>query len=320
MNSIKNYISDLLYLYDCVIIPGFGGFIANERTTLFGEKNCILYPPSREIGFNRALLYNDGLLAKFISQKESVSYKFAVEKIKSFVKEVNLELLSGKETSFGKLGTIKQDITNNLIFTPNEDSHFLLDSYGLTSFRFAQLKDKNVTSRIKFSKYDSNPLHSARNFSIRNLAAATIIVVFFLFTTNLNEPHINQAGISSTIIDLKEVSKEIKIEIEENKDLIKEQIEIAPIKTNLDDDLPEIKNNTSKKYHLIVSSFPNYKLATKDLELYKLEGYTDAKIIDNGSGHIRVSLYSYYEKEEAILAVENLRKQTKFSAAWVFKF
>ncbi|MEC8853074.1 MAG: SPOR domain-containing protein, partial [Bacteroidota bacterium] len=29
---IEHYISDLLYLHDCVIIPGFGGFVGNKKS------------------------------------------------------------------------------------------------------------------------------------------------------------------------------------------------------------------------------------------------------------------------------------------------
>ena len=36
--DITKYISDLLYRYDCVIIPGFGGFITNKIGAKLDEK------------------------------------------------------------------------------------------------------------------------------------------------------------------------------------------------------------------------------------------------------------------------------------------
>ncbi len=71
--KIDQHISDLLYCYDCVIIPDFGGFVANYRSAEIDKKRNILYPPSKGIIFNKNLVHNDGLLANKIAKDENTS-------------------------------------------------------------------------------------------------------------------------------------------------------------------------------------------------------------------------------------------------------
>ena len=319
MILIKKHISDLLYLYDCVIVPGFGAFVANYQNVLICEKQNLLFPPSKEIGFNRYLSHNDGLLAYFISKKESISYSEAVEKVRRFVKDINLELLSGKEVSFDRLGSCRKDATGNLIFIPNEEYLFLPESYGLTSLRFTLLKQKNLFSKIEFTK-DANL--AVKNYSIRyRAAAAAVIACFLFFSTDLKMPNINQAGVSADTFNIYENMIELPTEMEEDNEIGSENFELK-IATDLKDENfeldinPKIKNS-SKKYHLIVSSFPNNNLASKDLKSYKSKGFAEAKIIDNGSGRIRIALFSFSDKNEATTALEELRKQPQFTTAWL---
>jgi len=65
--AIANYIKDLLYRYDCVIVPHFGGFVTNKTSAQIGEDSLTFYPPTKQVGFNVNLNHNDGLLANYIA-------------------------------------------------------------------------------------------------------------------------------------------------------------------------------------------------------------------------------------------------------------
>ena len=65
LQIIDNYICELLYDHDCVIIPGLGGFIANFEPARIIRKQHTIMPPSKKIAFNGKLKNNDGLLADF---------------------------------------------------------------------------------------------------------------------------------------------------------------------------------------------------------------------------------------------------------------
>ena len=83
--GIPLYISELLYVSDCVIIPGLGGFVANSRSAFLNPAQHTFNPPVRRIAFNASLRTNDGLLANYVSRREGITYGDAVTKIKYFV-------------------------------------------------------------------------------------------------------------------------------------------------------------------------------------------------------------------------------------------
>ena len=66
-HSIVHYISELLYYHDCVVIPEFGGFITTHKSSILDSNALKIYPPSKQISFNKKLQSNDGLLIQKIS-------------------------------------------------------------------------------------------------------------------------------------------------------------------------------------------------------------------------------------------------------------
>ena len=65
--------------YDCVIIPGFGGFVCNERPAWYDDDKEEMVPPSRDVLFNPNLTHNDGLLAQEIIRSTGLSYSEAMK-------------------------------------------------------------------------------------------------------------------------------------------------------------------------------------------------------------------------------------------------
>ena len=82
--QLSPYIKDLLYRYECVIIPGFGAFLANYTSATIDADSSTFYPPGKTISFNRQLQTNDGLLANYVASVEGTSYELALQKIRNF--------------------------------------------------------------------------------------------------------------------------------------------------------------------------------------------------------------------------------------------
>ncbi len=94
--TLANYISDLLYRYECVILPGFGAFLTQKKSAHFDETINAFFPPKKLISFNAQLKKNDGLLANYIADSKEISYPAAVYKIEEFVLQLNHELEKNK--------------------------------------------------------------------------------------------------------------------------------------------------------------------------------------------------------------------------------
>lgn len=126
---------------DCVIIPGFGGFVTNRFPAEVDFSKQEFYPPSRKVAFNENLSLSDGLLVNYISQSENMSWSDAEQEVKSFVDDMNARLAEGKSLAFDGLGEFSRR-TGTLVFMP--DSCNLLDeSFGLTTFNFPILPSES---------------------------------------------------------------------------------------------------------------------------------------------------------------------------------
>ena len=72
--KIAKYIADLLFEYECIVIPGFGGLITKEIPAQIHPVQHHFIPPSKEIVFNVHLKTNDGLLVNHIARQENLTY------------------------------------------------------------------------------------------------------------------------------------------------------------------------------------------------------------------------------------------------------
>ena len=108
----------LLYQHDCVVIPGFGGFIANYTPAFIHPVQNTFIPPSRQIMFNASLLHNDGLLATHIAREEGVVYDRALNRIAEDVVVIQTELKSGKTVILDGIGSFRANQEHSIVFTP----------------------------------------------------------------------------------------------------------------------------------------------------------------------------------------------------------
>ena len=306
MTAINKYISDLLYLHDCVIVPGLGGFVANYHSVEIRETHHLFFPPKKDIGFNRSLSHNDGLLSDFIARKESVSYSDAVDLIKKFVDDAHSRISSGIIIDLGDLGSLRKDAMGNILFIPKEGVSFLPESTGLTSFRFMPIEHKR-TAKIEFhDDYAQNPFKSNKT---RNwVAAAALAACFLSLSTELKTPSVSQAGINNLFFSS---SNNIEQLAAPETELVSDEKDISAHENVIE------KPANSRSYHLIGGSFKSTNPANKALNEFITDGFSDASLIDDGNGHIRISLLSFSNKAEAIDYLNEINKQPRFSTVWV---
>jgi nucleoid DNA-binding protein len=131
---IDQPISQLLYRYQCVTVPGFGAFLTEIKSAQLVEISNTFYPPKKVISFNVNVKNNDGLLANHIAQTERLSYAEAVEQIEDAVQNWKKELHTSNSVSIKNIGKLSLNTENNIIFEPLESLNYLTDAFGLASF------------------------------------------------------------------------------------------------------------------------------------------------------------------------------------------
>ena len=93
MTELERHIAKLLLDNDCVIVPGFGGFMAHHIAASYDEKSHIFLPPTRTVGFNPRLTMNDSVLAQDYVSCYDLSYPEALKRIESEVDEFRQMIL-----------------------------------------------------------------------------------------------------------------------------------------------------------------------------------------------------------------------------------
>jgi len=152
VSAIDEYICELLYEHDCVIVPSLGGFLAsNVQAKLNPGQNTIL-PPRRKIAFNIYLRQNDGLLANHLVEYEQVSYTEAIRKIEDYVQDCFAKLDKHRKVIVERVGTIYYDKEKHLLFEPFRQTQFRKDAFGLSSVQFLPVERDNAASRIEHQR------------------------------------------------------------------------------------------------------------------------------------------------------------------------
>ena len=137
--NLANYISDLLYRYNCVIIPDFGGFVTNKIGAKVNETSNTFYPPAKQITFNSHLKVNDGLLTNYIASSENITFEKASRIIALSVTEWKNEI-NTKPIQIGAVGVLTLNENDQIIFEPNTTVNYLTESFGLTSVASESIK------------------------------------------------------------------------------------------------------------------------------------------------------------------------------------
>lgn len=141
---IAKYISDLLFEYECVVIPGLGGFISSEVPAGINTVQHTFSPPRKNIVFNGRLQTNDGLLINHIASSEDIGYATAKARLERFVRKCHKALDEGKRIHFHKIGIIFKNRDGDIIFEADTAYNYMADSYGLSSFISPAIRRETV--------------------------------------------------------------------------------------------------------------------------------------------------------------------------------
>ncbi|MDP4292722.1 MAG: hypothetical protein Q8908_16700, partial [Bacteroidota bacterium] len=182
------YIGALLYQHDCVVIPGFGGFIANYAPACIHPVQNTFIPPSRQIMFNAGLIHNDGLLASHVATEEGISYDQALNRISEEVMAYHAELKAGKTVHMDGLGSFRTNHEDSLVFTPDTRINWLEEAFGLPTFVSPAIRRSGYRSkRDSDDKVRSIYLPVA----VRRIAAIAIPVLAIGMWSLFNTSRIN---------------------------------------------------------------------------------------------------------------------------------
>ena len=288
--KISYHIFNLLQEHDCVIVPNFGAFVARNISAKISRDGSRIYPPNKEITFNKSLIKSDGLLINEISSNENISYEMANDKLSNWVIKSHKKISKQGYIEIKNIGSISLE-NEKYIFNPSQNSIFLKSSYGLNSI-------------------DSNEIKRSTN-SISNsyLKYAAILIVFLSLAGIFTKSYFDSVN------EFNEASyAQANLEIEKK---------IQKATFNINSSLPTVKLPIKKQYgdfHIIAGSFMLEENSLKMIAALKNKGFIEARKVGvNKFGLLQVAYNSYDTVEEARVALAEIRLSQDVNAWLLIK-
>ena len=305
--KLSNYISDLLYRYECVIVPDFGGFITNETSAKVNHFTHTFYPPKKQISFNSHLKNNDGLLANYIASAEKIPFNDAVSKIEKEIQEWN-QKIENESIEITKIGSLSLNKDKKIIFEPATSVNYLTSSFGLNSFnspaiKRLQYKEKAAILEPIVLELDSDEKRN-RKAPLFLKYAATAAIIFAVGSFGWKTYNENQY--QNQLLAEQVLQESVERKIQQATFVIENPL--PAITLNL---VKEVQN-----YHVIAGAFREPGNAQKKVNQLLKKGY-DAQIL--GVNKWNLTQVSYGSFSDRLDALQNLRtiKRTVASDAWL---
>jgi hypothetical protein len=303
--QLEAYISDLLYRYECVIVPEFGAFLTQCACAKINKSTNTFYPPKKVLSFNEQLKRNDGLLVNYIADVEKIPYEEAVKKIVERTKTLKSYLLQGETLSFKNIGDIVLNKDGKLTFEPSYNLNYLTDAFGLSQFVSPNINREAYKKEVEtIEKVIPLTITPERRKSRPYLKYAA--VAFLALTLG---------GYLASNYYIGEIEQHNQLAQEEANIQLDNKIQEATFIIN--NPLPTVILNVSKQsgnYHIVAGAFRIEENSTKKLNQLQDLGYSARKIGKNRYGLHQVVYSSHETRSEAQRSLYKIRRENNKNA------
>ena len=297
--KIEQSISQLLYRYQCVTVPGFGAFLTEIKSAQLHENTNSFYPPKKQISFNPNLKNNDGLLANHIALTGKTTYETAVNLIAIEVENWNKILNENNSFTIKNIGNFNLNSDKNLTFTPFEDINYLSSSFGLNAFVSPLVKREIFEKKIEVLE-QNQPItlipERSNNYSFLKYAAV------FLVTTGIGtfgglKFYENKMAQETLLVETN-VQKQVEDKIQEATFFISNPLPAVTLTLK----------EKSLNYHVVAGAFRKERNAQKAFEDLNKKGYKARRIPANKNGLFPVLYGSFATYGEAKSIMNKIQK------------
>jgi len=304
--TLDKYISNLLYRYECVIVPNFGGFITNTIPAKVNHYTHTFDAPSKRVTFNIHLQNNDGLLANYIAGSENISYSKAIRYIDKEVSDWK-SLIQKEELELVNIGSFNLNKKGHYIFDPSQSINYLSSSFGLSSFVSPSVKRLTYKQQLKETERTTPviPISGEKSKTPAFIKyAAAVAVIFALGSIGFKEYKDNAYN-------------QLLVQAEQQQQKVEKSIQEATFV--IQNPLPSITLNVVKEtyhFHIIAGAFREPGNAIKKQKELQQKGYK-AKILGVNKWNLTpVAYQSLNDRSEALKVLKTVKREES-EDAWL---
>ena len=305
--QLQNYISDLLYRYDCVIVPEFGAFVTQRVSAEVNTTNHTFVAPKKALLFNEQIKNNDGLLAQYIADVEKIPFEAAVAKIASQVQRYKSQLIEGETLQFKNIGACVFNADSKVEFTPSYAVNYLTASFGLTSFNTNAI-GRTVATPTEETAVKPITVVASQPTNYRTyLKYAAVGLIALTLGGMVAGKHYNDQIISQNEVAIEEANNEIEAKIQEATFVISNPL--PSVTFSLD-------KTPTGPFHIVAGAFRVEENAAKKIAQLRAKGFKAHKIGVNKYGLHEVAYNSFDTRIDARKALKDI-KANENKAAWL---
>jgi len=324
--NISQYISQLLYSQSHVIIPNFGGFVCQDFRAEINEATQMFMPPSKRLSFQSGMTDFDDSLVNAIVQGENLTFDVAAGLVKKVTNDWSEKLTLGEHVKLEGIGRLFRNSEAELSFQADINANFDASSFGLSIFRFPELKGqpKNTLN------VQGNLINNVKSTGISKYwqIAAVFVGVVGLFYIGTQKADFNGSNFASinplvfsktTSVKLDEVTANEDVVVIESlqEEVIEKEVKEENLTANLDNEIEPSQVNVNKPYNIIVGAFGVKANADSYLQKLKNEGHENA-VSFLEKGLYKVSINQFVSKKEAKESLLVFKRSTN-KGAWIYR-
>jgi hypothetical protein len=309
--QIEKHISDLLYRYQCVTVPGFGAFLTETVSAHVTGSASSFFPPKKVVSFNANVKNNDGLLANHVALQEKMSYELAVIKIGDVVNEWTCLLQNRNRVVLKNIGEISVNNEMNWVFEPANTVNYLTDSFGLSSFVSPEITREVLKQEVEALEEKAPIIFTPerkRDYSYLKYAAVFVVMLGaggFGYKT-----YYDQQIETKTLAVQKKVQEKVQQQIQEATFVISAPVEAVELSVAapVEEKMP---------YHLVAGAYRSEENANKAIAELKAAGFENAKMLSMNKHNLYPVVYgSFKNLNEAQTERKNIQKSHN-AEAWL---
>lgn len=303
--QLSPYIKDLLYRYECVIIPGFGAFLANYTSASIHVDSSTFYPPGKTISFNRQLQTNDGLLANYVASVEGISYESALQKIRNYTGLLSLKLSKAEQVTLDTIGDFSLTPENKVQFVPCDTENFNITSFGLSSFVSSEISRDLQQKRLDTAQ--KTLVHGAPTRGVAPFIKYAAVGIIAMAVCGLTGLKIYEGTVQEhNFAQKQKANSKLEKQIQQATFSIS-----SPLPTL---EVPVVKQ--TGRYHVVAGAFRIKENAERKVAQLHKKGFAAVNLGTNKYGLHQVVYASYQNRLQALKSLRAI-KASQNSDAWL---
>lgn len=309
------YLVELLYRYNCVIVPELGAFLTNSTSAVNDTNAKLITPPTKKIAFNEQLSKNDGLLVSYIAKVKRLPYDDMLEQVLITSTTWKEKMQRGEKLQLEGIGQLAMNNSKKIEFIPENQYNYLLSSFGFAPVSAVPIKRELLKEEIEQLEQKTPLKVTPERRKKSALIPFAKYAALLLLTATI--------GTTGYLISERYKATELLVQEQVDNEVVK-YIQEATFFDNEPLTFPALKIKVEKKedepkgprYYIIAGAFREKANADTKINQLVNKGFKAEYAGENRFGLHQVAFAGYASRKEAL---QNLRtiKKTVSSDAWL---